>query len=82
MATCRRQLGQKSLNMKRWELYAYAVVLIKQHALPNHVKFIFADVMCKLWKFLKKVDPSVVADMKGALPVMHAKSHSLDGQVG
>ena len=82
MATCRHQLGQKALNMKRGELYAYALYLIKQHALPNHVEFIFADVMCKLWKFLKKVDPSVVAHLKGALSVMHAKGHSLDCQVG
>ena len=57
VTTCRHQLGQKALNMKRGELYLYALFLIKQNALPNHAEFIFAEVMCKLWKFMKNVDP-------------------------
>lgn len=82
VATCRHQFGQKAVNMKRGELYGYALFLIKNFMVPNRVEFVFADVMCKLWKFLKRVAPKVCSEVKGALSVMHAKGHSLDCQVG
>ena len=81
VATCRHQFAQKAVNMKRGEIYAYALFLIQNHAVPNNVKFVFADVMCKLWKYIKRVDPRSACKIKGALSVMHAKGHSLECQV-
>lgn len=67
--------------MKRGELFAYSLFLVKKFVLKNQVKFIFADVICKLWKYMVKIDPSIAAFSSGALSVMHAKGHSLDCQV-
>ncbi|XP_066934787.1 uncharacterized protein [Clytia hemisphaerica] len=78
--SCRHQLGQKALNMHQGELFGYSLYLIKHHMLPNNVKFIFADVMCKLRKFIERVDPETAKKFTGALSVMHAKGHSLDCQ--
>ena len=79
--SCRHQFGLKGLNMKRGELYAYALYLIKYHMIPNKVEFVFADIMCKLWKFFVRVEPGLSSSIKGALSVMHAKGHGLDCQV-
>ena len=79
--SCRHQFGQKALNMKQGEIYAYPLYLIKHHMIPNRVDFAFADIMCKLWPFMKRVDPEVIANIKGALSVMHAKGHKLACQV-
>ena len=73
---------QKVLNMKKGELYTYALFLIKHHDLINHVAFVFADVICKLWKILKKVDPCVVANVEGALSEMYEKGQGFECQVG
>ena len=81
VATCRHQFGQKAVNMNRGELYAYALYSIKKHVIPNRVEFVFADVMCKLWKFLKRVDPNSCSYIKGVLSIMHAKGHKLERQV-
>ena len=79
--SCRHQLGQKSLNMHQGELYGYSLYLIKHHMLPQRVKFVYADVMCKLYKFVKRLDPDTARKFTGALSVMHAKGHGLDCQV-
>ena len=49
--------------------------------IPRKVKFVFADVMCKLWGFMKEKQPSIEFGIQPALSVMHAKGHSLDCQV-
>ena len=79
--SCRHQFGLKGLNMQRGELYAYALYLIKYHMIPKKVEFVFADIMCKLWKFFVRVEPDLSSSIKGALSVMHAKGHGLDCQV-
>eukprot|EP00111_Clytia_hemisphaerica_P010019 TCONS_00029297-protein len=81
VATCRHQYGLKSVNMKRGEIYAYPAYLLTTFILPNNVEFLFADVMCKLWIYLSKLDPSLTSKIKGALSVMHAKGHNLNCQV-
>ena len=67
--------------MHRGELFGYGMYLIKNFALKQNVKFIFADVICKLWNFMVRLDPTIGENAKGALSVMHAKGHSLDCQV-
>ncbi|XP_066914469.1 uncharacterized protein [Clytia hemisphaerica] len=79
--SCRHQLGQKALNMHQGELYGYALFLIKHHMVPRNVQFVFADVMCKLRKYVERVDPATAKKFTGALSVMHAKGHGLDCQV-
>ena len=81
VASCRHQFGQKAINMKRGEIYAYPMYLLQHFIIPNHVTFIFADVMCKLWPYLCKKDPTIPAKIKAALSVMHAKGHNLNCQV-
>ena len=81
VATCRHQVGQKALNMMQGELYCYPLYLMKNFMVPNGVEYAFADVMCKLWKFVQRVDPEVASKIKPALSVMHAKGHSLKCQV-
>ena len=79
--SCRHQLGLKALNMKQGEIYGYPLYIIKNVLIPSNVTFVFADVMCKLWKFICKVDPYVSSSIKGALSVMHAKGHNIECQV-
>lgn len=81
VASCRHSIGQKVLNMFQGELYGYPLYLIKHIASNRDVTFCFADVICKLWKFVKKHAPSIAKEIIPALSVMHAKGHSLDCQV-
>uniref|UniRef100_A0A7M5X0A6 CxC3 like cysteine cluster domain-containing protein n=1 Tax=Clytia hemisphaerica TaxID=252671 RepID=A0A7M5X0A6_9CNID len=81
VASCRHQYGLKSVNMKRGEIYAYPAYLLTTFILPNNVEYMFADVMCKLWTYLCKVDSDLPSKIKGALSVMHAKGHNLNCQV-
>lgn len=67
--------------MKQGELFAYPLFLIKYFMVPNAVNIVFADVMCKLYKFIERTEPDVAKCIKGALSVMHAKGHSIDCQV-
>ncbi|XP_066918229.1 uncharacterized protein, partial [Clytia hemisphaerica] len=78
--SCRHQLGQRALNMKQGELYGYPLYLIKEHINTRDIKFVFADVMCKLSKFIQRVDAETAKAFKGALSVMHAKGHGIDCQ--
>ena len=81
VATCRHRFGQKALNMKQGELYAYPLYLIKHFMVPRKVEFVFADVMCKLWKFIERIEPGSTTLINPALSVMHAKGHSIECQV-
>ena len=81
VATCHHQSGQKTVSMKYGKLYGYALYFIRYQIIPGKVKLVFAAVMCKLWKFLKRVEPEMSNQIKGALSVMHAKGHSLECQV-
>ena len=67
--------------MKRGEIFGYAAYLVKTFAMPQSIRVIYADVMCKLWGYLKRVLPAIELTSKGALSVMHAKGHTLDCQV-
>ena len=81
VATCRHQLAQKALNMKRGEIFAYSHFIVRNFVLPNNITLMFADVMCKLYKYLCRVEPRFEKNLKGALSVMHAKGHSINCQV-
>lgn len=81
LASCRHRIAQKALNMFQGELFGYPLFIMKQLMKEKKVMFCFADVMCKLWKFVAKHEPSVLSSVKPALSVMHAKAHALDCQV-
>ena len=78
MSAC---IDQKALSMFQGELFGYPLFLIKNFMVNKNVEYSFADVMCKLWKFTKQDEPSVCADLKPGLSVMHAKEHAFDCQV-
>ena len=81
VATCRHRVAQKALNMFQGELFGYPLYLMKEFMMPKSVKYCFADVMCKLWKFATQHEPELVHNIKPALSVMHAKGHAFDCQV-
>jgi hypothetical protein len=51
---------------------------------PNNVKYIWQDIICKYWKWALKtnLDKSENHEIKPALSVMHAKAHNWTCQVG
>lgn len=67
--------------MFQGELFGYPLFLMKTLMLKNEVEYAFSDVMCKLWKFVRRKEPTVSSSIKPALSVMHAKGHALDCQV-
>jgi len=81
VGTCRHRFAQTALNMKQGELYGYPLYIMKHHMLPRKVEFAWSDVMCKLWGFAKRIEPSIAEDLNPALSVMHAKGHSLECQM-
>lgn len=81
VAVCRHQIAQKAVNMTQGELFGYGLYLVKHFIVQNEVEYLFADVMCKFYGFMKRVEPSIASKIKGALSVMHAKGHSLECQV-
>ncbi|XP_066933858.1 uncharacterized protein [Clytia hemisphaerica] len=81
VATCRHVTAQKALNMFRGEVFGYPYFLIKNFMVPRRTSFCFADVMCKLWPFMRRDDPSMNDQIKPALSIMHAKGHALECQV-
>lgn len=80
VATCRHVIAQKALNMYRGEVFGYPLYLIKNFMVQRNVKFCFADVMCKLWPFICKNEPSLASKIRPALSVMHAKGHAMECQ--
>lgn len=81
VATCRHCVAQKAVNMKQGELFGYPLYIMKNFMTKWNVEYCWADVMCKLWKFVKREEPDICHTMKPALSVMHAKGHSLQCQV-
>jgi len=81
VATCRHVVAHKALNMFRGEIFGYPMYLIKHYMVQKQAKFCFADVICKLWPFVCKQEPTIKGSILPALSVMHAKGHSLDCQV-
>ena len=81
MSSCHHSLALKAVNMKRGEIYGYPLYLVKHHMVQRNVSYCFADVMCKLWPFIMRVEPDMKEKIIPALSVMHAKGHSLQCQV-
>ena len=86
VAGCRHVLALKAVNMFAGEQYGYALFLHEFLSKTVHMQFIWQDIMCKYWPWLKKVvtkfpEMSDLLNSSKALSVMHAKAHSLDCQV-
>ena len=67
--------------MFQGELYGYPLYVINHIASNQDVKFYFADVMRKLWKFVKRYAPSIAKEIIPTLSGINAKGDSLDFQV-
>lgn len=78
---CRHTIAQAAVNMFYGEVYGYAHYLQKMFLIPKKVQFLWYDVICKYWPWLRKTDPTCVQSMKPALSVMHAKAHAWTCQV-
>ncbi|XP_057310731.1 uncharacterized protein LOC130648685 [Hydractinia symbiolongicarpus] len=75
------ELRMFHVRMFQGELFGYPLYLMKTFMAEKNVKFCFADVMCKLWKFVKQHEPSLRSLLRPALSVMHAKGHALNCQI-
>ena len=76
IAGCRHGLARRAVNMIYGEIYGYAHYLQVNYFIPEKVEFLWYDVVCKYWPWLKKNDVGAAQKMKPALSVMHAKAHS------
>ena len=89
LAGCRHAFGLAAVNMYQGELLGYAHCLQVNRLAPQHVKFLWQDVVChgglKYWPWFssipKELSPSVAFDMKPALSIMHGKAHVWSCQV-
>ena len=85
LAECRHALGLAAVNMYQDELFGYAHCLQVNILAPQHVKFLWQDVVCKYWAWFccipKELSPSAAFDMKPALSIMHGKAHIWSCQV-
>ena len=81
MATCRHSITQKALNMFQGELYGYSYYIVKNLLIPKKTKFFWCDVVCKMWPWLKRVDPEMCQTLSPALSVFHALQHDPSCQV-
>uniref|UniRef100_A0A7M5X014 CxC3 like cysteine cluster domain-containing protein n=2 Tax=Clytia hemisphaerica TaxID=252671 RepID=A0A7M5X014_9CNID len=79
---CRHGIAQSGVNMFRGEIFGYAHYLQKDHMVSKNVKFIWYDVICKYWSWLKSNDPFLAEEMKPALSVLHGKMHQMSCQIG
>lgn len=82
---CRKRrtpVRQHAINMMYGEVYGYAHYMQQNYFIPRNVKFLWYDVVCKYWPWLKKQNKEVSEKMKPALSVMHAKAHAWYCQVG
>lgn len=73
---CRHSIAQAAVSMFYGEMYGYAHYLQEKKMMPDKVKFMWYDVICKYWPWLIKQDPATANVMKPGLSVMHAKAHS------
>ena len=64
---CRHGLAQGSINMFYGEVYGYAHYLQKICLVPRKVQFMWYDIICKYWSWLRKQDPVCAQNMKPAL---------------
>lgn len=78
---CRHSIAQAAVNMFYGEVYGYAHYLQKVFLVPKKVNFLWYDVICKFWPWLRKADPTCAETMQPALSVMHAKAHAWTCQV-
>ena len=81
VATCRHYLGQKAINIFQGELFGQPLFLIKEFMVPNKIEYCFAEIMCKLWKFIGQHESNIQKSTKPALSVMHANGHAFECQV-
>ncbi|XP_046861275.1 uncharacterized protein LOC124454529 [Xenia sp. Carnegie-2017] len=84
IAGCRHAIAQWAVNMFRGEIYGYSNYIHVHKMIPNNVKYIWQDIICKYWKWAVKAsksDESNAHEIKPALSVMHAKAHNWTCQV-
>lgn len=55
VAGCRHALMQKAVNMWTGEMYGYGLYLQKNVLKPIGVKYLFYDVICKYWPWMKNI---------------------------
>ena len=81
VAACHHRISQEAVNMFHGELFGYAMCFKKEFMVPKNIKFCFADVMCKRWKFIGQRAPTIKKQIKPALSVRHGKGQPFDFQV-
>ena len=77
VAGCRHAFALAAVNMYQRELFGCAHYLQIHRLLPQGVKFMWQDVICKYWPWFtslpKELSPPEAFLMKPALSIMHGK---------
>ena len=81
IAGCRHGLAQWAVNMYYGELFGYAHYIQQKNMMPAGVRFFWEDVVCKYWKWSKRIGFPIGFNMKPALSGMHGKAHNWTCQV-
>ena len=85
VAGCRHALALGAVNMFQGELFGYTHFLQVNRLVPQKVKFLWQDVVCKYWPWFtslpKELSPPDAFSMKPALSIMHGKAHIWSCQV-
>ncbi|CAB3983368.1 Hypothetical predicted protein [Paramuricea clavata] len=56
IAGCRHAVAQWAVNMFRGEIYGYSNYIHVHKMVPNNVKYIWQDIICKYWKWALKTN--------------------------
>lgn len=80
VAGCRHALMQKAVNMWTGEMYGYGLYLQKNVLEPIGVKYLFYDVICKYWPWMKNIctvsnQSAKESTLIPALGQLHGKLH-------
>ena len=86
ISSCKHCIVPYAINMFKGESWTHTAFMHNE-AMKNNAKFFCYDVVCRYWKWMKKVSlcfpeyAKLTKNMGGFLPRMHAKAHHWPCQV-
>ena len=86
ISSCKHCICPCAINTFKGESFTHSAFM-HNGAMKRHCKFFCYDVVCRYWKWIKKVSlcfpeyAKLIKNMGGFLPRMHAKAHHWPCQV-
>ena len=86
ISSCKHCICPCAINTFKGESFTHSAFMHNE-AMKRHCKFFCYDVVCRYWKWMKKVSlyfpeyAKLTKNMGGFLPRMHAKAHHWPCQV-